>query len=33
MYLGGSGMNAIDLRYERKHLGMLGFGSVVGNVF
>jgi hypothetical protein len=31
MYFGNS--SAIDHRYERKHLGMLGFGSAVGNVF
>ena len=31
MYFGNA--SAIDHRYERKHLGMLGFGSAVGNVF
>lgn len=33
MHLGGTGMSAIDLRYERKYSMIKGFGSTLGQVF
>lgn len=33
MHLGGTGMNAVDLKYEKKYMYMRGFGQSIGQVF